>query len=130
MPYWTGRTGHPETMREHKKITAAEARLRKEAKADKTNTWFMVASKPRFAPEQYPVDPKSDDGIRKAMREKRYDNALSAIRARIRKTGVSDKVANAAMYYAYEQGHSCGEYEVCNIAYNMLIEVFEADKAG
>jgi len=77
-----------------------------------------------------PVDHESDEGIRKAIDEKKYGAALFSIRSRIRKTGVSDRVADAAMYYAYDRGHSAGEDEVCNMSLNLLHEVFEADKHG
>jgi hypothetical protein len=48
------------------------------------------------------------------------------IKERIMKTGVNKKQADAAMYYAYEHGHSAGEDEVLRIALNLCSEVFEA----
>lgn len=56
----------------------------------------------------------------------RYVAANVAIRERIRATGVLPKVVDAAMYYAYERGHSAGEGEVARMAFNLMSEVFEA----
>lgn len=55
-----------------------------------------------------------------------HGEASNAIRSRILKTGVTVKQANAAMYYAYERGHSAGYDEVLRMALNLCSEVFEA----
>jgi len=52
--------------------------------------------------------------------------AYVEIKERILKAGASKKQADAAMYYAYERGHSCGEQETLRIALNLCSEVFEA----
>lgn len=53
--------------------------------------------------------------------------ASKAIKARILATGVTEKQASAAMYYAYEHGHAYGEAEVQRTALNLCTEVFEAE---
>jgi hypothetical protein len=55
-----------------------------------------------------------------------YQAAHDAIKARIVAAGANEKQASAAMYYAYEHGHSSGYGEVLRIAFNLLTEVFDA----
>jgi hypothetical protein len=64
--------------------------------------------------------------IHDLINNERYEEADNAIRERLAATGVRDKVASAAMFYAYEHGHSAGEDETLRIALNLVTDVFEA----
>lgn len=53
-----------------------------------------------------------------------YSEASDLIRAAIKATGANDNQVSAAMYYAYESGHSGGYEEVFNKELVML-NIFE-----
>lgn len=69
---------------------------------------------------------KSNEEIFKLMKEKKFKDADVAIRERLAATNLTEKQASALMYYAYEQGHSAGEYEVLLVAFGLLTEIAEA----
>lgn len=55
-----------------------------------------------------------------------FEQANKGILDRMIATGITKVQAQNAMYYAYQRGHSAGEHEVCLMAFNLLLEVFEA----
>lgn len=57
-----------------------------------------------------------------------YRIAYAEIKNRILATSVTNKVADAAMYYGYEHGHSAGQGESLRIALTLCNDVFEAER--
>ena len=71
-------------------------------------------------------DKKSNDAIWDMINSKQYAEAEVAIRERLSASNLTPKQVGALMYYAYDHGHSSGDYEVLLIAMNLLNEIVEA----
>lgn len=69
---------------------------------------------------------KTNTEIWAMMKDNDFVKADEAIRQRLAATNLNIKQQDALMYYAYEQGHSAGQYEVCLVAMNLLNDIAEA----